>query len=198
MTDKIVDISDRVRALTGALDIKIDERGRGEGNKKAYLDNLTEAMEHHGAFTELAKKLPKVLDNDGTVETKTAAVVDLVKSQSENFARAIHDYDAEIFAAVALGTGEAAQAFIAKNPDVNRVIVKVAGIGRNHFDAVYDQNYNKTIPKGKGEPVEVIPSYGRVNVAHSVYGNRGSAQQMKAVRHTLQEAAVALAKRLNK
>lgn len=198
MSKETPDISDRVRAIKGELALEVSDRGVATGNDEVYAKGLPEAFQHFGAFETLGKRLPGILGKDVSNEEKAEQIMEVAYHNAEQAVRAVHEYDAEFFAGVSLAVGEAAQAYIAKHPDVNRVVGRVKTVGRNHMAAVYDQAYNRTTPVGKGEPAKVEAAYGRVNVSHSVYGNRKSAAQLQAVRAELTEAAVKLNKKLNK
>ena len=185
------EISSRVRNLADAIGFQFADESKpvATGDNTAYLTQLPEALKEHEGFATFEKKLPGILAKDISAEEKAEAVKEVLYGNTDETIKAIHKYDAEFFAAVSLGLGEAGRKYASEHKDVVRITGSVGTVGRNKFTAVYDDKYTKNIPQGKGEPVQQEDAYGRVVVAHDVYGNRKSAEQMIAVRNHLEATA---------
>ena len=184
-----VKISEFVKSLAAAMNVTVEDGKVKVGNKNAYKEALPEALERHGAWTAFDKKAPGILKKDTSVEEKMVELKAVLADSSVDVAKAMNATTGEMYAAVSLAVGEAAQAFIKKNKDVNRVTGTINTVGNDRFKVVYDHAKKTTITNQQTRETSVKDVYGACVVKHVESGGKEAAEQLTAVRGHLAAAA---------
>lgn len=191
--DNLPNISDRIRALVGDIQVTVSPEGDVSSSSTAYLDNVSSAFKHHNVYGEVSNALPAIIDGNGTTAEKVDSIGELLYNNSHKAVSAVRKYDQEFMTAAGLALAEAAQLHHSTNPNVNDYKMNLqAGVekgDKTNYVASYTHSYEQSITDFKTGDVRKEQRYGRVKVSHNVAGGKELAQQHKAMLHLVAENA---------
>ena len=142
---------------------------------------------------EFAKSLKIGAAVEGTATAtidENAYVANLPEGITKEIVEQLNDYDTSVASALACTLGNAAIPEIKKNKNLDHVILTLPTVGKDSFKATFDRERQVPSRDENNKPNGTRPTFGVVNVDHTMYGTRNRAQ-MASVKKMLGEKATA-------
>ena len=140
-------------------------------------------------------KIGDVVEGTATASIDKDAYVDnLPEGITKEIVEKINEYDTSVASALANTLGLAAIPEIKKNKNLDRVTVTLPTVGKDSFSATFDRERQVPSRDENNKPNGTRPSYGVVNVEHTMYGTRNRAQLANVKKMLAEKATSAFGK----